>query len=104
MSRETLGLSDIRTGQKANIRSMPRRRGKDYLDLFSMTKKKARLEHEMHAIDKRKMDIEVELKGIKREIEKMEQAAPSQGKHTKKNKLLRNAAPKSPLKAMVMDY
>lgn len=104
MSRKTLGLSDIRTGQRAKIRSIPGRKGKDYLDLFGMTLKKTRLEHEAHTIDKRKMNIEAEIKGIKREIKKMEQSAPAQGKHAKKNKLRRNAGAKSPLKAMVMDY
>ncbi|MEK7842585.1 MAG: hypothetical protein AAB197_07920 [Deltaproteobacteria bacterium] len=104
MSRKTLGLSDIRTGQKAKIRSMPKRRGKDYLDLFSMTMKKTRLENERRTLDKRKENIEAEIKDLKREIEKMEQVAPAQFKHAKKNKLCRNAGAKSPLKAMVMGY
>ncbi|MBI3752612.1 MAG: hypothetical protein HY266_01025, partial [Deltaproteobacteria bacterium] len=85
-----------KTGQKAKIRSMPKRRGKDYLGLFSMSMKKTRLEHERRTIDKRKMNIEAEIKDLKREIEKMEQSAPAQGKHAKKNKLRRNAAPRSP--------
>lgn len=104
MSRKTLGLSDIKTGQRAKIRSMLRRNDKDYLGLFGMAMKKTRLEHEMQTIDKRKMNIEAEIKNLKREIEKMEQVAPAQFKHAKKNKLRRNAGAKSSLKAMVMDY
>ncbi|MDP2683052.1 MAG: hypothetical protein Q8P28_09685 [Deltaproteobacteria bacterium] len=104
MSRKTLGLSDIKTGQRAKIRSMLGRKGKDYLGLFGMAMEKTRLEHEMQTIDKRKMNIEAEIKDLKREIEKMEQSAPAQFKHEKKNKLRRNAGAKSPLKAMVMDY
>lgn len=104
MSRKTLGLSDIRTGQRAGIRSMPRRKGKDYLGLFGMAMKKTRLENEMHTIDKRKMNIEAEIKDLKRGIEKMEQSAPAQFKHAKKNKLRRNARAKPSLKAMALDY
>ncbi len=114
MSGKTRGISDIKTGQRAKIRSMLRRKGKDYLGLFGMSMKKTRLEHEMHTIDKRKMNIEAEIKDLKREIEKMEQSAPIQFKHlpvrvrtqtgANKNKLRRNAAPESFLKAMVMDY
>ncbi|MEK7688967.1 MAG: hypothetical protein AAB313_01770 [Deltaproteobacteria bacterium] len=104
MSRKTLGLSDIKTGQRAKIRSMLRRNYKDYLGLFSMAMKKTRLEHEMLTIDKRKMNIEAEIKNLKRGIEKMDQAAPAQGKHAKKNELRRNAGTKSSLKTMAMDY
>ncbi|GEM_PF-3691464 len=104
MSRKTRGLSDIKTGQRAKTRSMLRRKGKDYLGLFGMAMKKTRLEHEMHTIDKRKINIEAEIKDLKRGIEKMEQSAPAQDKQAKKNKLRRNAAPRPPLKAMVMDY
>lgn len=100
MSRETRGLSDIRTGQKAKIRSMPRRRGKNYLGLFSMTKEKERLEKELLNVDKKKKNLESNLKDLKSEIEKMEQSAPAQGKHAEKNKSRRNTA----LKTMVMDY
>ena len=61
------GLSDIKTGVKSKIRSMPGGASKDrYLDLYIMGREKVRFTHEMAALMRRKRCIESELKNIKK--------------------------------------
>lgn len=75
MSRKIGGLSDIKTGRKANIRSMPKARNDYHLDLYILTKTKARLEQEKLALDKRKRNLEANLKDVRKKIKRIERGA-----------------------------
>lgn len=98
------GLSDIRTGIKAKIRSMPENPENKYLDLYVMTKRKARLELEKLAVEKREKGLKADLGDLKEGIKRIEKTVQGEAASKRKCRSSGDAAQKKPFKTMDMDY
>ncbi|MDO9580061.1 MAG: hypothetical protein Q7J06_05775, partial [Bacteroidales bacterium] len=68
MEQDIQGITSIKTSQKSKIRSMPRSKGSEYLDLFLLGRNKARLEKEKTNVVKRKDQVEDDIRTIEEEI------------------------------------
>ncbi|MBI5643516.1 MAG: hypothetical protein HY954_08590 [Deltaproteobacteria bacterium] len=106
MSRNVAGLSEIKTGQKSKIRSMPGVTANGYLDLYVINLEKGRLEKELGAVIKRKVKLESEIKSLEKEMAKLRKKLPSKKQAPRQAPNGPEAAPiiKNPLKTMIMDY
>lgn len=104
MTRNISGLSAIKTGQKAKIRSMPGKSGNSYLSLYVMSKEKERLEQERLTVEKRKGNLEADLKDLNKVIEKMKKAAPMEDAEAQRGGQRMCAAMGGRLKTLIMDY
>lgn len=104
MGRNIGNLSNIKTTQKAKLRSRPKVGDSNYLDLYILDKEKARLEQEKSVVDKRKEQIEVNLKDIHCQIETLEKTAPQGGRQSKSKKPLKKAVSKKEWETMTLDY
>jgi hypothetical protein len=71
MGRLKRGLSDVKTAQKARLRSRPRAAGSRLLELYLLTKEKNRLEQHKEVIDKKNKDVEYEVKDVEEEMERV---------------------------------
>ncbi len=71
MGRLKKGVSDVKTAQKARIRSKPRAAGSRLLELYLLTKEKNRLEQHKQVIDKKTKDVENEVKDVEEEMGKV---------------------------------
>lgn len=75
MGRLRSGLSDVKTAQKARMRSRPRAAGSRLLELYLLTKEKNRLEQHKVVIDKKNRDVENEVKDVEEEMGKVADGA-----------------------------
>lgn len=104
MEQEIRGITSIKTSQKAKIRSMPRAKGSEHLDLFILQKNKTRLEKEKTNVDKRMTLIAEGLESIDDEISELEGlVADEKGKDTDVRKF-KKLLPKKPMKVMKFEY
>lgn len=111
MSINIGGLSNIRTHhRKANIRSMPKARNDYLLDLYILTKEKARMEQEKLALDKRKRNLEANLKDVRKKIKRIErdaarkQTSAEGGKKSSRMFLSGKRPAEGRLKTIVLNY
>jgi len=104
MEQEIPGITSIKTSQKSKIRSMPRAKGSEYLDLFLLGKNKARLEKEKANVEKRNAHVTVELKAIDEEISELEgEISGGEPKETAEPQY-KKMVPKKPMKVMKFEY
>jgi hypothetical protein len=71
MSRLQRGLSDVKTAQKARMRSRPRAAGSRLLELYLLTKEKDRLEQHKEVINKKNNDVGAEVQDVEVEMNKV---------------------------------
>jgi len=69
------GLSDLRTAITHHIASKPPRQGTSYLDLYSLSMEKRRLEKELSNLEQRQKRVHERLREVHGAIEKMEDTA-----------------------------
>jgi hypothetical protein len=69
------GLSDLRTATTHHVASKPPRKGTTYLDLYSLSMEKQRLEKELSRLEQRKKRIHERLEEVQRVMGKLERAA-----------------------------
>jgi len=69
------GLSDLRTATTHHVPSKPPRKGTTYLDLYSLSMERQRLEKELSRLEQRKKRVAERLGEIQRAMEKLEQTA-----------------------------
>ena len=104
MAKKRRTISDIKTALRAKIRSSPRVRGSEHLEMFVMEKNKARLEQEKENLENRKTQIKEDISFIDEELAKLENTV-SQGKDSAINlKKHKKIMPSKPLKTMTVDY
>lgn len=104
MGRNIGSLSDIKTGQKAKVRTIPKVEGSNYLDLFMLSKERDRLKQEKSVVDKRKEQLEANLKNIEQRVEMLEEAVPQEDKQTRSKKRRQEEPPKKEWKTMSLNY
>ena len=71
MGKLRKGVSDVKTAQKARMRSRPRAAGSRLLELYLLTKEKDRLEQHREVIDKKNNDVEDEVKDVEVEMKRV---------------------------------
>jgi len=74
------GLGDLRTATTHHIASKPPRQGTTYLDLYSLSMEKQRLEKELALLEQRQKRIYERLREVQRATEKLEDAAQREKK------------------------
>ena len=104
MEQEVRGITSIKTSQKSKVRSMPRAKGSEHLDLFLLGKNKARLEKEKTNVEKRTLQVVQDLKTIDEEISELE--IEISGSEPKKTAVqaYKKKVPKKPMTVMRFDY
>lgn len=104
MEQDIQGITSIKTSQKSKVRSMPRAKGSEYLDLFLLGKNKARLEKENINVGKKKLQVGEDLKAIDEEIAELE--TEISGSEPKKTTVqgYKKKVPKKPMTVMRFDY
>ncbi len=104
MEQEVRGITSIKTSQKSKIRSMPRAKGAEHLELFLLEKNKTRLEKEKTNVDKRITQIAEDLKSIDEEVSELKGlVANEKGKEGDAQKF-KKLVPKKPIKVMKFEY
>ena len=69
------GLSDLRTATTHHIASKPPRQGTTYLDLYSLSMEKQRLEKELSNLEQRHKRVHERLGEVQQSMEKLEDLA-----------------------------
>lgn len=69
------GLSDLRTATTHHVPSKPPRKGTTYLDLYSLSMEKQRLEKELSRLEHRKKRVSERLGELQRAMERLDQTA-----------------------------
>ena len=72
------GLSDLRTATTHHVASKPPRKGTTYLDLYSLTMEKQRLEKELSLLEQRNKRIHERLREVARAMGKLHEAAQAE--------------------------
>jgi len=104
MEQDIPGITSIKTSQKSKVRSMPKAKGSEYLDLFLLGKNKARLDKEKTNVKKRNAHVTDELKAVDEEISKLEgEISGGEPKETAAQQH-KKMFPKKPMKVMKIDY
>jgi len=104
MSNNRRTVSDIKTAVRAKVRSTPRVRGSEYLEMFILEKNKARLEQERAYVEKRQALIDKDITVIEGELENLGERVSQDGEkvikrvNNKKQKYEKN------MKRMTIDY
>jgi len=107
MRKKPRSVSDINTAVSAKLRSRPRLKRAEFLDMFILEKNKVRLEQERENLSKRVSQIEKDISVLDGEIEilnsivaesKDKDVIVDTGKHEKKQ------MPPKPMTMMKIDY
>ena len=97
-------LSDIKTAVRSKVRSKPRVRGSEFLEMFILEKNKSRLEQEKANVGKRSDQIQKDISYIDEELQTLEDAL-SEGKEDNGNRPKPNKrTPSKPIKVMKVEY
>jgi len=97
-------VSDIKTALRSKVRSKPRVKGSEYLEMFVLEKNKARLEQEKGNVEKRKEQIEKDISVIDEELDKLEDVIPEREGTTLNTEKHKKLIPPNPMKMMKIDY
>jgi len=105
MSDKRRTVSDIKTALRAKIRSKPKVRGSEFLEMFILEKNKARLEQEGVNINKKRDQISKDIDFINEELDELQNTVDGT-KQSNRNtlKYKDSKAAKNPIKTMTIDY
>jgi len=105
MSDKRRTVSDIKTALRAKIRSKPKVRGSEFLEMFILEKNKARLEQEKENIEKKKGQVDKDIDFINEELDELQNTVNGT-KQSNRNTLKHkdSKAAKNPIKTMTIDY
>ncbi|MCG2757076.1 MAG: hypothetical protein L6263_01410 [Desulfobacteraceae bacterium] len=103
MEKKRRTVSDIKTALRSKVRSKPRVRGSEYLEMFVLEKNKSRLEQEKENVAKRETQIEKDISVIDDELKDLEELL-SQDKDTSVTKKHKKLIPSKPMKTMKIEY
>jgi hypothetical protein len=98
------GLRDIRSMRTTGQRSMPRRQGSAYLELYMLRVEKERLEKEAALLAKRSEGIQKRLRDIQRQMEGLERSAQTERPSNGEEKAAERSAPAKKWKTFPMNY
>lgn len=104
MEQDLRGITSIKTSQKSKIRSMPRAKGSEYLDLFLLGKNKTRLDKEKKNVEKRNSHVTDELKAVDEEIFELESEISKREPKETAAQQHKKMFPKKPMKVMKFEY
>jgi len=104
LEQDLRGITSIKTSQKSKIRSMPRAKGSEYLDLFLLGKNKTRLDKEKKNVEKRKNQVEENLNGLYQEISELEGLLSTEKRNETAEPQYKKMVPKKPMKVMKFEY
>lgn len=105
MKQRASGLSDIKTSQKTKLHTVPKKiRDAGYLDLYLLSKEKARLEQEKSALDRRKKQLEENLEELQQQMEMLQKAAAEEDGEAKDKEKVKKRAPHKEWKTMPLEY
>lgn len=93
----------MKTAPRTKIRSVPKATVNRYLDLYVLTRKRTKLELELHALLKRKKTIADELKDLDMEIRDIEKTVSTQDRKRNCRPIARKGA-KETINKMVFEY
>jgi len=104
MGKKRQTVSDIKTALRAKIRSKPKVRGSEFLEMFILEKNRARLEQEKENVEKKRGQIDKGLEFIDDELGELQETISETGKcNLKKVKPKRSKTPGS-MKTMTVEY
>jgi len=104
LEQDVRGITSIKTGQKAKVRSMPRAKGSEHLDLFLLGKNRTRLEKEKTNVDKRMTQIREDLEGIDDEISELGGMVVGEQGEARNVQKFKKLLPKKPMTVMKFEY
>ncbi len=97
-------LSDIKTAVRAKVRSKPRVRGSEFLEMFILEKNKSRLEQEMANVCKRNRQIEKDISSIDKELHTLEDALAEDKEDNGNRPKPAKRTPSKPITVMKVEY
>jgi hypothetical protein len=87
------GLRDIRSMRTTGQRSIPRRQGSAYLELYMLRVERGRLEKEAALLAKRSQGIQKRLEEIQKQMDHLEQSAQTERPSNGGEKATERSAP-----------
>ncbi len=100
-------VSDIKTALRAKIRSKPKVRGSEFLEMFILEKNKARLEQEMENIEKKKEQVDKDIIFIDEELQDLQETVSETKDYnlrTEKQSRSKISETKKMVKTMTIEY
>lgn len=98
------GLRDIRSMRTTGQRSIPRRQGSAYLELYMLRVEKERLEKEAALLGKRSQGLQKRLAEIQKQMGSLEQSAQAERPGNGGEKAAERSAPARKWKSFSMNY
>lgn len=98
------GLRNIRSMHTTGQRSMPRRQGSTYLDLYMLRVEKGRLEKEAALLARRSQGLQKRLEEIRQQMERLERSAQTERPDNGGEKGAERSAPSKRWKTFSMNY
>lgn len=98
------GLRDVRSMHTTGLRSMPRRQGSAYLELYMLRVEQERLEKEAALLSKRSQGIQKRLEEIQKQTERLKPSAQAERPSNGGAKATERSASAKRWKTFSMDY
>jgi len=100
-------VSDIKTAVRAKIRSKPKVRGSEFLEMFILEKNRARLEQEMENIEKKRQQVDKDIVFIDEELQNLQETMSETKDYnlkTEKQSRSKVSESKKTMKTMTIEY
>jgi len=98
------GLRDIRSMRTTGQRSIPRRQGSAYLELYMLRVEKERLEKEAALLGKRSQGLQKRLEEIQKQMERLERSAQTERPSNGGEKTTERSRPAKKWKSFSVNY
>jgi len=97
-------VSDIKTALRVKVRSKPKVRGSEFLEMFILEKNKARLEQEKENIEKKRDLVDRDIEFIDEELEELRDAVDESKKSNRNMPKHKDSRAPKLIKTMTIDY
>lgn len=108
MQQKTTGINKLRTAQKARVRSTPKQKGGEYLDLFLAQKRLERLQRERENVGARSQRIDEEFAELSARVGRLQgelgAASPAPPAATGHERAKKKPRPMANMKTMDLSY